>query len=89
VGRVSGEKHIPHVLVAGAGIAGLAAARAIRELGWDVSVVEQRPGSDGIGTGLFVPANGVRVLAALGVLDGIACRGRRIGQLRVRGVARR
>ena len=82
---MSGEKRIPQVLVVGAGIAGLAAARAIRELGWDVSVVEQRPGFDGIGTGLFVPANGVRVLAALGVLDGIACRGRRIGQLRVRG----
>jgi 2-polyprenyl-6-methoxyphenol hydroxylase-like FAD-dependent oxidoreductase len=82
---MSGEKHIPQVLVVGAGIAGLAAARAIRELGWDVTVVEQRPGFDGIGTGLFVPANGVRALAALGVLDGIACRGRRIGQLRIRG----
>jgi 2-heptyl-3-hydroxy-4(1H)-quinolone synthase len=74
---------IPQVLVAGAGIAGLAAAGAIRELGWDVSVVEQRADFDGIGTGLFIPANGVRALAALGVLDGIACRGRRIDRLRV------
>jgi 2-heptyl-3-hydroxy-4(1H)-quinolone synthase len=75
------------VLVVGAGIAGLAAAGAIRELGWNVSVVEQRPEFGGIGTGLFIPANGVRALAtlgALGVLDGIACRGRRIGRLRVR-----
>jgi 2-polyprenyl-6-methoxyphenol hydroxylase-like FAD-dependent oxidoreductase len=84
---MSGEMHIPHVLVVGAGIAGLAAARAIRELGWDVSVVEQRPGFDGTGTGLFVPANGVRALAALGMLDGIACQGRRIGRLRVRGAS--
>jgi len=82
---MSSTNHVAQVLVVGAGIAGLAAARAIRELGWDVSVVEQRPDFDGIGTGLFVPANGVRALAALGVLDGIACRGRRIGQLRVRG----
>ena len=82
---MSGEMHTPQVLVVGAGIAGLAAARAIRELGWDVSLVEQRPGFDGTGTGLFVPANGVRALAALGMLDGIACQGRRIGQLRVRG----
>ncbi len=79
--RASG---VPQVLIVGAGIAGLAAAGAIRELGWDVSVVEQRADFDGIGTGLFFPANGVRALAALGVLDALACRGRRIGQLRVR-----
>ena len=76
--------HIPRVLVVGAGIAGLATAGAIRELGWDVSVVEQRPDFDGTDTGLFVPANGVRALAALGVLDGIAGRGRRISRLQVR-----
>jgi 2-polyprenyl-6-methoxyphenol hydroxylase-like FAD-dependent oxidoreductase len=84
---MSSTNHVAQVLVVGAGIAGLAAAGAIRELGWDVSVVEQRPDFDGTGTGLFVPANGVRALAALGVLDGIACRGRRIDQLRVRGAA--
>jgi 2-polyprenyl-6-methoxyphenol hydroxylase-like FAD-dependent oxidoreductase len=82
---MSGERHIPRVLVVGAGIAGLAAAGAIGELGWNVTVVEQRPGFGGTGTGLFVPANGVRALAALGVLEGIARRGRRISQLRVRG----
>ena len=80
---MSSENHTPQVLVVGAGIAGLAAAGAIRELGWDVSVVEQRPDFDGTGTGLFVPANGVRALAKLGVLDGIACRGRLISRLRV------
>lgn len=75
--------NIPQVLVVGAGIAGLAAAGAIRELGWDVSVVEQQADFDGVGTGLFIPANGVRALAALGVLDGIAARGQRIDRLRV------
>jgi len=75
---------LPQALVVGEGIAGLAAAGAIRELGWDVSLVERRPDFDGTGTGLFIPANGVRALAALGVLDRIACRGRRIGRLRVR-----
>ena len=68
---------VPQVLIVGAGIAGLAAAGAIRGLGWDVDVVEQRADFDGAGTGLFFPANGVRALAALGVLDGLACRGRR------------
>lgn len=74
VSGMSSQNHIPRALVVGAGIAGLAAARAIRELGWDVNVVEQRADFDGIDTGLFVPANGVRALAALGVLNGIACR---------------
>lgn len=80
---MGGENHIPQVLVVGAGIAGLVAGGAIRELGWDVSVVEQRADFDGTGTGLFIPANGVRALAALGMLDGITCRGRRIDRLRL------
>jgi 2-heptyl-3-hydroxy-4(1H)-quinolone synthase len=80
---MSSGNHTPQVLVVGAGIAGLAAAGAIRKLGWDVSVVEQRQDFDGIGTGVFVPANGVRALAALGVLAGVACRGRPIGRLRL------
>jgi 2-polyprenyl-6-methoxyphenol hydroxylase-like FAD-dependent oxidoreductase len=84
MGRMHSENGIPHVLVVGAGIAGLLAARAIRELGWEVSLVEQRTRFDGVGTGLFVPANGIRALAALGVLDSVAMRGRRIDQLRVR-----
>jgi 2-polyprenyl-6-methoxyphenol hydroxylase-like FAD-dependent oxidoreductase len=85
VGCVRSENDVPQVLVVGAGIAGLLAAAAIRELGWEVSLVEQRLRFDGIGTGLFVPANGVRALAALGVLDRIACRGQRIDRLRIRG----
>jgi 2-polyprenyl-6-methoxyphenol hydroxylase-like FAD-dependent oxidoreductase len=80
--------NIPQVLVVGAGIAGLAAAGAIRDLGWDVSMVGQRADFSGIGTGLFVPANGVRALAGLGVLDSVACRGRRIHGLRVRSADR-
>jgi hypothetical protein len=43
---LSSTNHVAQVLVVGAGIAGLAAAGAIRELGWDVSVVEQRPDFD-------------------------------------------
>ncbi len=84
VSGMGSQSRVPQVLIVGAGIAGLAATGAIRGLGWDVSVVEHRADLDGIGTGLFVPANRVRALAALGVLDGMACRGRRIGRLRVR-----
>lgn len=76
--------HIPRVLIAGAGIAGLAAAKAIRELGCEVSVVEQRQDFDGTGTGLFVPANGIRALAALGLPDAVTCRGHAISRLRIR-----
>lgn len=81
---MNSDNHIPRVLVAGAGIAGLAAARAIHELGCEVSVVEQRQDFDSTGTGLFVPANGIRALAALGLLDAVTCRGHAISRLRIR-----
>jgi 2-heptyl-3-hydroxy-4(1H)-quinolone synthase len=82
---MSSENHVPRVLVVGAGIAGLAAAGAIVRLGWEVSVVEQRAHFDGVATGLFVPANGVRALAALGLLAAVARRGQAISLLRARG----
>ncbi|MGD0560437.1 MAG: FAD-dependent monooxygenase [Streptosporangiaceae bacterium] len=81
---MNSDNHIPQVLVVGAGIAGLAVAGAIRELGWAVSSAEQRQDLDVTGTGLFIPANGIRALAALGMLDAVTCRGHTISRLRVR-----
>jgi 2-polyprenyl-6-methoxyphenol hydroxylase-like FAD-dependent oxidoreductase len=71
----------PRVLVVGAGIAGLAAASALARIGWDVEVVERRAAFNGIPTGLFLPANGVRALRALGMADGVLARGRAIERL--------
>jgi salicylate hydroxylase len=55
------------VLVAGAGVAGLAAALALARRGASVEVLEQAPAIAEVGAGLQVSPNGARVLAALGV----------------------
>jgi 2-polyprenyl-6-methoxyphenol hydroxylase-like FAD-dependent oxidoreductase len=72
------------VLVAGAGIAGLTAAIAFHDLGWEVHLVERRKTLGAIPTGLFIPANGMRAFAALGVATALRSRGREIQRLSVR-----
>jgi 2-polyprenyl-6-methoxyphenol hydroxylase-like FAD-dependent oxidoreductase len=71
----------PRVLVVGGGIAGLATASALARIGWDVEVVERRASFNGIPTGLFIPANGVRAMRSLGMADGVLARGRAIKRL--------
>jgi FAD-dependent urate hydroxylase len=75
------------VLVAGAGIAGLAAAAGLHRLGWEVDLVDRRPSCGAIPTGLFFPANGMRAFAALGVADALLSRGRVVERMRLRGAA--
>jgi salicylate hydroxylase len=53
-------------LVAGAGIAGLAAAVALGRSGLAVEVVERAGGPDRGGAGLFLPGNATRALRRLG-----------------------
>jgi salicylate hydroxylase len=60
------------VLVAGGGIAGLAAACAVALRGCDVEVYERAPALTEIGAGLQISPNGWRVLEALGVTDHLA-----------------
>jgi 2-polyprenyl-6-methoxyphenol hydroxylase-like FAD-dependent oxidoreductase len=60
----------PHkVLIVGAGIGGLGAAAALRQRGFDVDIVEIKPEPNVYGVGINQPANSLRVLQSLGVLD--------------------
>jgi salicylate hydroxylase len=57
----------PHVLIAGAGLGGLAAAAALLQRGFDVDVYEQASELKEIGAGVQISANGTRVLFELGL----------------------
>ncbi|WP_375502488.1 FAD-dependent monooxygenase [uncultured Jatrophihabitans sp.] len=57
------------VLVVGAGIGGLGAAIALTQHGYDVDVVEVKPEFSVYGVGINQPANSLRALRSLGVLD--------------------
>lgn len=66
------------VTILGAGVAGLATARALALAGWRVTVLEQAPELAEIGAGLQIAPNGARVLRALGLgaaLDAASVRG--------------
>ncbi|MEV0717298.1 FAD-dependent monooxygenase [Asanoa sp. NPDC050611] len=55
------------VLVVGAGIAGLAVARALRLAGYRPEVVEKLPATTVPGAGIFLPGNAARALRELGL----------------------
>ena len=58
----------PHILIAGGGIGGLAAALALLKRGFDVDVYEQASELREVGAGVQLSATGARVLHELGVL---------------------
>lgn len=66
----------PHILIAGAGIAGLTTALALLRRGIDVDVYEAAPELRELGAGLQLGANGTRVLTHLGLhaaMEEIVC----------------
>jgi 2-polyprenyl-6-methoxyphenol hydroxylase-like FAD-dependent oxidoreductase len=60
---------IRKVLVIGAGIGGLGAGAALASRGVEVEIVEIKPEANVYGVGINQPANSLRALKALGVLD--------------------
>ena len=72
-----------HVLVVGAGIAGLALARALDDAGIETEVVERMPEWPAGGAGLYLPANAVRALEQLGVGAALAERANPIARQRI------
>ncbi len=55
------------ILVVGAGIAGLGAARALRQRGHTADVVEREPAWTHAGAGIYLPGNAARALRTLGL----------------------
>lgn len=64
-----------HVVIVGAGIGGLTAARALRARGIKVTVLEKTRELGEIGSGIQIAANGVHVLRKLGLEEQIAAVG--------------
>ncbi|HET7888617.1 MAG TPA: FAD-dependent monooxygenase [Bradyrhizobium sp.] len=62
-------------LIIGAGIAGPAAAILLKRAGFNVELFEAWPYSAGIGGGLQIAPNGMRVLAEIGVADDMIAAG--------------
>jgi FAD-dependent urate hydroxylase len=60
------------ILVVGAGIGGLGAARALRQRGFAADVVEREPGWTHTGAGIYLPGNATRALRALGLESAVA-----------------
>lgn len=71
-------------LIVGAGISGLALAKALRDRGCAADVVERRAdGGRAVGTGLYLPANAVRALQDIGVGDEVAKLAKPVARQRV------
>ena len=70
--------------IAGAGFAGLAAALALQQRGWQVRVHERAPTLRSEGFGIAVHENGIAVLEALGVLGAVLTGALRISRMETR-----
>ena len=64
----------PHAEIAGAGLAGLATAAALAQAGWSVRVHEKGEELREIGAGIYLFANALRALQAIGAYDDLAQR---------------
>lgn len=60
---------MPSAVVVGGGIGGLAAALALRRIGWRVTVLERAAEFKEVGAGLALWPNAMRALAVLGLAD--------------------
>jgi 2-polyprenyl-6-methoxyphenol hydroxylase-like FAD-dependent oxidoreductase len=75
--------HDPQVLIVGAGLAGLAVGRALLSRGVSAEIVDRATAFPVAGAGLYLPGNGVRAIAALGLADPLAASAVRIPHQRI------
>ena len=73
----------PSVLIVGAGIGGLALGRALRTRGIAAEIIERTTAWTPAGTGIYLPANGVRALQSLGLGDAVTSRSVRMTSQRI------
>jgi 2-polyprenyl-6-methoxyphenol hydroxylase-like FAD-dependent oxidoreductase len=76
------DMSVPHVLIVGGGVAGLATARALRRYGVEARVIERAGAGDRRGLGVYLPGNAVRAIGELGLATQLAERSHRISRQR-------
>ena len=69
------------VAIAGAGVGGLALGTMLARFGASVTLYDQMDAPRPVGSGFVLQPTGAQVLAALGLLDPVAARGRRIDRM--------
>ncbi|HXT90862.1 MAG TPA: FAD-dependent monooxygenase, partial [Trebonia sp.] len=75
MGDPAATSAVRHVLVAGAGLAGTAAAIALAAAGVAVDLIDIKPEITAVGSGITMQGNGLRELRKLGVLDAVLAAG--------------
>ncbi|QYC44463.1 FAD-dependent urate hydroxylase [Nonomuraea coxensis DSM 45129] len=71
-------------VVIGAGIGGLTSAIALRQRGWEVTVLERAPAIEPVGSGLAIAANALKALDTLGLGDRVRALSRIQGQVGIK-----
>jgi 2-polyprenyl-6-methoxyphenol hydroxylase-like FAD-dependent oxidoreductase len=71
------------ILIVGAGIGGLAVARATRQHGLECEIVERGSAQPGPAAGIYLPGNGMAALRRLGLAEEVAAHGAVVGRRRL------
>jgi 2-polyprenyl-6-methoxyphenol hydroxylase-like FAD-dependent oxidoreductase len=73
----------PRILIAGAGIGGLAAAAALKRSGFAVKLFERAPEILAVGAGLTLQPNAIAALRTIGLAEPVVAAGHRSGLARI------
>lgn len=65
------ERAVNNILISGAGIAGLSLARMLKKHGISFTIIEKKQQLSLTGTGIALPANAVKALRYMGLLDAV------------------